>query len=180
MTDNPNTLQDPATQFSAERTLLSWIRTGLSMMGFGFVVARFGLFLRQMEAVEAKVPVSSHSLSLWIGVALVALGVVVNLVSAWQHWQITHRIQRGETLQFSSLTLGTFVSVVLALMGASLIGYLVFELQSSSLPNGQNQPNHLKNKLLQQIVPDFESSASVPETGIRQEISGRVEFENRS
>jgi putative membrane protein len=31
---------------AAERTLLAWIRTGLALMGFGFVVARFGLFLQ--------------------------------------------------------------------------------------------------------------------------------------
>jgi putative membrane protein len=30
---------------AAERTFLAWIRTGLALMGFGFVVARFGLFL---------------------------------------------------------------------------------------------------------------------------------------
>jgi len=33
---------------AAERTLLAWIRTGLALMGFGFVVARFGLFLQQL------------------------------------------------------------------------------------------------------------------------------------
>ena len=37
---------------AAERTLLAWIRTGLAMMGFGFVVARFGLFLQQLEVVR--------------------------------------------------------------------------------------------------------------------------------
>jgi len=35
---------------AAERTLLAWIRTGLALMGFGFVVARFGLFLQQLRA----------------------------------------------------------------------------------------------------------------------------------
>ena len=36
---------DPRVFFAAERTFLAWIRTGLALMGFGFVVARFGLFL---------------------------------------------------------------------------------------------------------------------------------------
>ena len=37
---------------AAERTFLAWIRTGLALMGFGFVVARFGLFLQQLELNE--------------------------------------------------------------------------------------------------------------------------------
>ena len=44
-------LLDPRIYFAAERTLLAWVRTGLAMMGFGFVVARFGLFLRELAAV---------------------------------------------------------------------------------------------------------------------------------
>jgi uncharacterized membrane protein YidH (DUF202 family) len=39
-------MHDPRVLFAAERTLLAWIRTGLTVMAFGFVVARFGLFLR--------------------------------------------------------------------------------------------------------------------------------------
>ena len=46
---------DPRVVFAAERTLLAWIRTGLSLMGFGFVVARFGLFLRELAAVQPGV-----------------------------------------------------------------------------------------------------------------------------
>ncbi len=37
---------------AAERTYLAWIRTGLALMGFGFVVARFGLFLKQLELIQ--------------------------------------------------------------------------------------------------------------------------------
>ena len=40
--------EDPRVRFAAERTVLAWIRTGLAMMGFGFVVARFGVFLREL------------------------------------------------------------------------------------------------------------------------------------
>ena len=40
---------DPRVYFAAERTLLAWIRTGLTVVGLGFVVARFGLFLRMLR-----------------------------------------------------------------------------------------------------------------------------------
>ncbi len=42
--------EDPRVRFAAERTLLAWMRTGLALMGLGFVVARFGLFLREIAA----------------------------------------------------------------------------------------------------------------------------------
>jgi putative membrane protein len=41
-----NEINDPRVYFAAERTLLAWIRTGLTVVGLGFVVARFGLFFR--------------------------------------------------------------------------------------------------------------------------------------
>ena len=71
--------RDPRVYFAAERTFLAWIRTGLGLMGVGFAVARFGLFLRQMQSGESHLPVHSTGVSVWSGVALVTLGVIVNL-----------------------------------------------------------------------------------------------------
>ena len=45
----PDIDDDPRTYFAEERTFLAWIRTGLGLMGVGFAVARFGLFLRQFQ-----------------------------------------------------------------------------------------------------------------------------------
>ena len=64
---------------AAERTLLAWIRTGLALMGFGFVVARFGLFLRQLQAMQHGAETQSYGLSLWFGTALIAAGIGVNV-----------------------------------------------------------------------------------------------------
>jgi putative membrane protein len=71
--------RDPRVYMAAERTFLAWIRTGLGLMGVGFAVARFGLFLRQMSAAESRAPEHTTGLSVWSGVALVALGVIVNV-----------------------------------------------------------------------------------------------------
>ena len=57
--------EDPRVRFAAERTLLAWLRTGLALMGFGFVVARFGLFLREFDPGRPGGP------SRMFGVALV-------------------------------------------------------------------------------------------------------------
>jgi putative membrane protein len=68
--------EDPRVPLAAERTFLAWIRTGLALMGFGFVVARFGLFLREMEAAQHIERHSGYGVSLWLGIALVVLGGV--------------------------------------------------------------------------------------------------------
>ena len=73
--------QDPRAYFAAERTFLAWIRTGLGLIGIGFAVSRFGLFFRQLSASESHLPTRATGLSVWSGVTLVGLGVVVILSS---------------------------------------------------------------------------------------------------
>jgi uncharacterized membrane protein YidH (DUF202 family) len=71
---------------AAERTFLAWIRTGLALMGFGFVVARFGLFLQQLRLIEHTSSAPSYGVSLWFGTALIAVGVITNVYSAWRQF----------------------------------------------------------------------------------------------
>lgn len=110
--------------FAAERTLLAWIRTGLAMMGFGFVVARFGLFLRELAAARGHAPVHITSWSLWFGTLLVVLGVVASLWSAIAHMQYVRKLDRGEHLQFRTVSPAVFTAVVLGLLGLAMAGYL--------------------------------------------------------
>ena len=63
---------DPRVYFAAERTLLAWIRTGIAVMAFGFVVARFGLFLSLVPTAEQNG--YSSRLSPYIGAALLVIG----------------------------------------------------------------------------------------------------------
>lgn len=122
---------DPRVHFAAERTLLAWIRTGLAMMGFGFVVARFGLFLREMASVQGAAPPHRVGLSLWIGITLVLLGVIANLFAAVRHWRTVQRLERNEPLRFSPLSLGIVVSLFLALLGILTAGYLVIGIEEA-------------------------------------------------
>ena len=108
---------DPRVYFAAERTLLAWVRTGLAMMGFGFVVARFGLFLREVAAVGGTVPPTQHAVSLVVGTGLVVLGVVVNVFAAAAHWRTVRRLEQGRALRFSPMSLGIVVALVLASIG---------------------------------------------------------------
>jgi hypothetical protein len=64
-------------------------------MGFGFVVARFGLFLRELAASGGGPVPASTGLSLWIGTALVILGVTVNLLAAAEHRWFLRSLERS-------------------------------------------------------------------------------------
>lgn len=75
-------LPDPRVYFAAERTMLAWLRTGIGIMAFGFVVARFGLFLRLLRAQSGAV---GHGISPYLGAALVGIGVVTTAAGALQY-----------------------------------------------------------------------------------------------
>jgi len=117
--------EDPRVRLAGERTLLAWVRTGLAMMGFGFVVARFGLFLQEIAAAGQKPVPPSTGLSLWIGTALVLLGVTVNGLAAAEHVRFLRRLDRGEAYHAPRWSLGVIVAVVLAALGVGMTVYLL-------------------------------------------------------
>jgi putative membrane protein len=110
---------------AAERTFLAWIRTGLALMGFGFVVARFGLFLQELQFIQHAPSPQSYGLSLWFGTALIALGVVVNLASAWSHLQLVGDLNRGGPAPSRRSTSAVLIALFLALVGLAMAIYLV-------------------------------------------------------
>jgi len=119
--------EDPRVRFAIERTLLAWVRTGLALMGFGFVVARFGLFLREIEAARQAAPLESPTgLSLWIGTALILLGVIVNLFVSAEHLRLMRQVRSEPPYGVRSWLLGVGVALVLAILGIAMAVYLVF------------------------------------------------------
>ena len=117
--------QDPRVRFAAERTLLAWLRTGLALMGFGFVVARFGLFLQQLEAIRNAGSAREYGFSLWFGTALIAVGVAVNVLAGWQHLRLVRELDRGEASHARPATQAVAIAFFLALVGLAMAIYLI-------------------------------------------------------
>jgi uncharacterized protein (DUF302 family)/uncharacterized membrane protein YidH (DUF202 family) len=129
---------DLSDYLAAERTLLAWIRTGLALMGFGFVVARFGLFLQEL-AVARNIPsTQSYGLSLWFGTALIAAGVLVNLFAGWQHARLVRQLDRGGPTHSRPSTPGLTIALFLASVGLAMTIYLVSVRDSAHPSPGTN------------------------------------------
>src|ERR1700758_4248716 len=76
------------TRLSAERTMMSWIRTAVSLIGFGFAIVQFFESLQQMPQIP---PASFPRAPQYLGLALISCGVLALLVSIWQYlWTVRY------------------------------------------------------------------------------------------
>jgi uncharacterized protein (DUF302 family)/uncharacterized membrane protein YidH (DUF202 family) len=148
---------------AAERTLLAWIRTGLAMMGFGFVVARFGLFLKELQVAQHTLSAQSYGLSLWFGTALIAVGVMVNAFAGWHHLRLVGELDRGETEHSRPSTQAVTIAFFLALVGLAMAIYLV-SVRSSTGSRSENSKEMSMTLSMEKGIVDRPSNHSVDET----------------
>jgi len=124
MIESPVFHSDPRIYLAAERTFLAWLRTGISLMGFGFVVARFGLFLHEMAANNETTKLPHAGFSLPAGILLIALGAIVSVVAAVRHRRAVRAIDRGQFRQKFGSAFGLWLAGALALIGLVVAVYL--------------------------------------------------------
>jgi putative membrane protein len=115
---------DPRVLFAAERTLLAWQRNAIALMGFGFVVERFDLFLQMVE--HQPLTGSQRSFSLGLGVMLLLLGAAVALISARQFRQVLRNLAPDVAPPGYWTHAGVLLNLVIALIAVVLAAHFVW------------------------------------------------------
>jgi len=120
-------MSDPRVFFAAERTLLAWIRTGLTVIALGFVIGRFGLFLSVLARQSATplLPSGPTMLANVIGILLVAVGTATLFLAAWQHRSFLHALPESELPAQYRYQVSLFLSFTLGVLGILIVVYLV-------------------------------------------------------
>ena len=119
-------MSDPRVFFAAERTLLAWIRSGITIIGLGFVVSRFGLFLRLLPAAASGMPgaVHPHWLSNTLGIALVLLGSAAILAALFNHRAFVRSLPAEDVPYLGLPWLTPALALSLSLLGLLMAAYL--------------------------------------------------------
>ena len=106
-----------------ERTFLAWVRTSIAVIGLGFVVARFSLWLRELGIqLTGRFRFSRWSTSLPIGETMMAFGALLSALAAWRYHVVNREIERG--VVSTDRWLVGLVAVLLGILTAAMMVYV--------------------------------------------------------
>lgn len=110
-----------------ERTFLSWIRTSIGIMAFGFVVEKFGLFMKQMAYFFGKeISMPPRGYSSILGIFLVGFGALMGALAFIRYKKVERQID--ENTYQPSLLLDILLTLSVLVIGFFLIIYLVHSI----------------------------------------------------
>jgi putative membrane protein len=111
-----------------ERTFLAWIRTSIAVISLGFVVAKFGVWLRELATqIAPQVETRVTGMSMPMGVGMMAFGGVLAILAAWHYHRVNLAIERGEVRADRGLIIT--VTCAVALLTLMMIAYLMLTVE---------------------------------------------------
>lgn len=125
MTDlkEKNSIERTREHLANERTFLAWIRTSIALMGFGFVIVKFTLFLRQLSLLLETRGISSKGYSEIVGVTMVTIGVIIAILAFIQYKKNEKQLKNNYYISSSKLSL--LITIIIFSWGIFLILYLL-------------------------------------------------------
>jgi putative membrane protein len=111
------------TRLSVERTMMSWLRTAVSLIGFGFAIVQFFERLEQMSGAPALHPDAAK----YLGLALISAGILAVLISIYQYLRMNRYLRGGPFAQIAGMGADAMYSPVIAVaVLLTLIGAFAF------------------------------------------------------
>ena len=120
-------LNDPRVLFASERTMLAWNRTSLTLMAFGFVIERFGLFVHMLS--PDKMAPLQRSFSFWIGLGFILLGAFASAAAILQYRTVLRTLRPIEIPTGYHVNFGVFINLAVTVLGFGLTVYLFIQAQ---------------------------------------------------
>ncbi len=103
------------TRQAADRTLMAWVRTSLSLIGFGFGIAKYRDILLQAGFIRR--PPEEFNTTLIFGLSFISLGVFGLLAAVLQHWRILEAIKKDPLAIPVFKPLSLFMAIIFLLIG---------------------------------------------------------------
>lgn len=117
-----NELARERTRAAADRTLMAWIRTSLSLIGFGFGIPTI---VKTLEATRVGSNINPHYVTTTVGLSFISVGMFAAAVALKEHRQTLRRI-RNDRFTYESSNTAEIVAIALLLVGLlSFIGVLI-------------------------------------------------------
>jgi putative membrane protein len=118
------------TRLSLERTMMSWLRTAVSLIGFGFAIVQFFERLQRLPGVRpAYIPDAPQ----YLGLALISCGILALLVSVWQYWWTVRYLWSGSFASIAGITKegmqSPVVAIAVLLIGIGLFAFVAVLLR---------------------------------------------------
>lgn len=112
------------TRLAADRTLMAWIRTAVSMISFGFTIFKFFMYLRESDVLSGQLPMYGPRN---LGLLLVGLGTFL-LGMAIVEYLIYQRWLSRETKQKFPLSTTLLAAVLLSIIGILALINLLYNV----------------------------------------------------